>query len=157
LTRASRGVSASIRPRLTLFCASTALYSKIGIGLAARSWLQHVELGDPQDLVRRGETLQQLVDAVHAQRPPAALERAALDLAGGGLADDLLLDVRVDRHHLVDRHAATVAGTEALVAAAADHQLAAGEPVGRQPQVLELVEQLLVGNRGLLAVGADRA
>src|SRR5262245_23666889 len=108
LSRASRGVSASMSPRFCLFAPSIALYSKTGIAIP----LHHVELRHAQDLVGGRLSGEQLLDAGHAQRPQPALERAALDLARGRLVDDLLLDHVVDLHDLIDRRAARVSGTE---------------------------------------------
>jgi hypothetical protein len=137
LRRALRALSASMMPLLGLVGRRSALYSKIGMGagLVPRRWLagggrcrvsphpmrsQRCRAGSRAAPLRGRLAVEQLVDAVHAQRPEAALRRAALDVAGGARSTICSWIGVVDRQDLVDRRAAREARVEALVAAAAD-------------------------------------
>src|ERR1035437_389723 len=73
--------------------------------------------GLPDDLLERGDALQDLQPAVHAQRQHAVLDGAVLDLHGAHVLEDQLAELRGHEHHFVQPLAALQPGAAACVAA----------------------------------------
>src|SRR5262245_38306739 len=71
-----------------------------------------------QDLLGRGDALEDLVDAGQAQAGDAAPDHLGLDLGGRGALQDKLLELVDERHHLVERDPAAIPGVAAVLAPA---------------------------------------
>src|ERR1035437_1379839 len=72
--------------------------------------------GLPDDLLKRGDALQDLQPAVHAQREHAVLDGACLDLHRADALEDEFAELRRLEHHLVQALAALQPGPAACVA-----------------------------------------
>src|SRR5688500_17050485 len=68
------------------------------------------------DLLQRGDPLQDLEPAVHAEGQHSFVDRAVADLGGADVLDDELPDVRGHGHHFVETLAAIELRLGALVA-----------------------------------------
>ena len=86
-----------------------------------------------RDLLDRRRAFAHLAQAIAAQGHEAFLKRRLLDRGRAGALDGEGADLVADRHHLVDRGPADVAGLEAVVAAEAPSRACRSED--RRPSV----------------------
>src|SRR3569623_268300 len=121
-------------------------------GACAVAMTSSVRRRDARDLVERGHALTDLRDARHAQRAHAALDRLALQLGRGDTLQNQALQLLGQRHHLVHRDAALVAGAVANAAAGAPRAGGGGDLLLRRAQRPEFVVRR---GDGLLAPHAD--